>query len=615
MLSEHFLALYNEELRYLREDGQRFAQMHPQVAQHLGLHIDGILDPFVERLLEGTAFLSSRIQERLNNEHPEFALQMLGRLAPLWYTPIPSIATIAMTPDLTSPQWHSHVVLPKGSRVTLSDSSLNNRRANFSTGRSLKIQPVTIESADCSSTPPAQLPHAVASQLRDGQAHLALRLSTQGVVALSELDLAPMNLTLAGDIVHANQLMTTLLNNTLRIVVWAKTEGHPLVTVLDKQQLRQGGLHHDEALLPITLGELPGSRLLREYFAAPSRFFSLELHGLNAFLRQGERLHSFEILFVLNQRPLHLIDSVNPQDFRLFATPIINLYRRRCSPVLINNEHIEYPVTVDQLNPRLYEIHHLLSVDGLLTNGDNLSFSPLHGHGNFENDDNIAGYSLRRRREFREPRVLKTSPIPHDSLFISLSPGNTGLDIDQVKSLSIAAMVCERHLIPSQLQQPQCQLDIALPVGPIEILRSPSRPQGVPDLALAWQALQLIATNPLRYALPEVKDCSALLKDWLALFCQSADASQHKRVTSLTHANIAHNFERHTLPGPIAWTRGVEITLDLNSHHHSDKGAFLFARLIHHALAEYCELGQTLRMHLKVDGETFTQWGPISHVQ
>lgn len=614
MLSERFLSLYNEELRYLREDGQRFAQMHPQVAQHLGLHADGVLDPFVERLLEGTAFLSSRIQERLNNEHPEFALQMLGRLAPLWYTPLPSIATIAMTPDLTSPQWHAQVSLPKGSRVTLNDNSLNNRRANFVTGRDLKIQPVTIELASCSNTPPAHLPHLVAHQLRDGQSHMALRLSTQGVASLSELDLAPLNLTLAGDIVHSNQVMTTLLNNTLRIVVWAKNEDRPLIKVLDKEQLRQGGLNDDEALLPTNISELPGSRLLREYFAAPSRFFSLELHGLNDFLKQGDRVHSFEILFVLNQRPLHLIDRVNPQDFRLFATPIINLYKRRCSPVLINNEHIEYPIIVDQLNPRLYEIHHVLGVNGLLIDGGNIPFSPLYGHGRFDDDDNVGGYSIRRRREFRESANHRTSPMPHDSLFISLSPGNTGFDIDRVKSLSIEAMVCERHLIPNQLQHAQFQLDIALPIGPIEMLRSPSRPQGVPDLAQAWRALQLIANNPLRYALPEVRDCSALLKDWLSLFCQTSEISQHKRITSLSHASISHNFERYTTSGPIAWGRGVEATVDLNSHHHSDKGAFLFARIMHHALSEYCELGQTLRMHLKVDGETMARWGAISHV-
>lgn len=613
MLNESFLALYNEELRYLREDGQRFAHMHPQVAQHLGLHADGVLDPFVERLLEGTAFLSSRIQQRLNNEHPEFALQMLGRMAPLWYTPLPSIATIAMTPDLTSPQWHSHVALPKGSRVTLSDSSLNNRLANFSTGRTLNIQPLTIESAECAGTPPAYLPQSVASLLQAGQAHLRLRLTTQGVASLSDLDFSPMHLTLAGGVIHSNQLLTILLNNTVHIVLWASTDGKPLIKVLTKEHLRQGGLNEQETLLPVAISELPGSRLLREYFAAPSRFFDLELHGINDFLQQGEGVHTFEILFVLDQRPLHLIDQVTNADFRLFATPIINLFKRRCSPVLINGEHTEYPVIVDPLNPRLYEIHHIVGVNGLLTEGGSMPFSSLHGHARFDDDDKIAGYSIRRRREFTDKRHQKSSSLPHDSVFISLSPGTSGIDIDHVKSLSVEAMVCERHLIPSQLQQPEFQLEMALPVGQIEMLRHPSKPQGVPNIAQAWQVLQLIANNPLRYALPEVADCSPLLKDWLSLFCQPEEASQHKRITSLNHAAIAHNFERYTVPGPIAWGRGVEATLDFSSSHHSDKGAFLFARILHHALSEYCELGQTLRMHLQVDGETFAKWGPVSY--
>lgn len=74
---------------------------------------------------------------------------------------------------------------------------------------------------------------------------------------------------------------------------------------------------------------------MREYFAAPSRFFSLELHGVRDFLRQCERVHEFEILFALEQRPLTLIGRVNARDFHLFATPVINLYRRHCSPVLL----------------------------------------------------------------------------------------------------------------------------------------------------------------------------------------------------------------------------------------------------------------------------------------
>lgn len=612
MLNDDFLALYNEELRYLREDGQQFAAAHPHIARHLGMMSDGILDPFVERLLEGTAFLSARVQSRLNSEQPEFALQMLGRLAPFWYTPLPSIATIAMTPDLTSPQWHANVTLPRGSKVMLHDASLHNKHATFTTGRTLNIQPLVIAHAECANAPSPQLPQQAALSVQEGQAHIAIRFSTQGVASLGELDFAPLHLTLAGDAVHANQLLTTLLNDTLHIVLVAQTDDRrSVVATLAPDAVRQGGLSNDEALLPCAIGELPGGRLLREYFAAPSRFFALEVHGINDFLRQAGRAQAFELIFVLRHRPLHLSGRVSDADFRLFATPVVNLSQRRCSPVAISGEHVEYPVVVDRLNPNAWEIHHLLSVNGLLMDGGHIAFSPLSGHAGFDDAGARAGYSLRRRREFSDAHAGITAPLPLDRLFIALSPGSQPTDIDRVKALAIEAMVCDRFLIPAQLELPRFQLANALPVRHIETLRHPSPPQGVPDLAQAWKLLQLLASNPLRHALPEVKDCSALLRDWLSLFCQPQETSQHKRITSLYHATVAHNFERSRLPGPIAWIRGAEATINLRAANHSDKGAFLFARLIHHALAEYCELGQTLRMNVLLDGEPWAAWGPI----
>ena len=116
---------------------------------------------------------------------------------------------------------------------------------------------------------------------------------------------------------------------------------------------------------------------MREYFAAPSRFFSLELHGVRDFLRQCERVHEFEILFALEQRPLTLIGRVNARDFHLFATPVINLYRRHCSPVLLTGERTEHQLVVDRLNTSLYEIHSVKQVKGMLPDGNPVIFSSL----------------------------------------------------------------------------------------------------------------------------------------------------------------------------------------------------------------------------------------------
>ncbi|QXO66247.1 type VI secretion system baseplate subunit TssF [Morganella morganii] len=612
MLSDRFLTLYNEELRFLREEGLLFAKANPQVAQHLGMMPDGVLDPFVERLLEGTAFLSARVHERLNNEQPEVAIQMINRLAPYWFTPLPSIATVAVEPDLTSPQWHSDVTLPRGSKLTLHDTAPGHRNATFTTGRDLNIQPLVIAHAECATTPSAQLPQSVLQCMQDGRAHISLTMNTQGVVSLSELNFSPMTLTFAGDIVHANQLLTAIQSDTLRVILWCRQDNKaPQMHLLEPGNIRQAGLQAEDALLPAVSGELPGSRLLREYFAAPSRFFSIELHGLMPFLQAGDKCTEFNMIFVLNKTPVKLTGNVSRDDFRLFSTPVINLSRRRCSPVLVNGEHTEYPVIVDKLNPGLYEIHHLLQVDGLLADKGYVPFSPLHGYARFDEPPVSAGYSLRRVRRVTEDKYDSAPAMPKDSLFISLSAGPDNFSPDSVRSLSIEALVCDRHLDPSRLQQPVFRPDTALPVGPVEILRTPSRPQGVPCSTQAWKVLQLLSVNPLRYALPDFPDNSQLLREWLSLFCPPDDSRQQRRIDSLRHAVIAHRFECNPLPGPLAWSRGAEITIDLRGNHHSDRGAWLFARILHHALAEYCELGQTLRMQLNVDSEPLAQWEPI----
>ena len=610
MLSERFLERYNEELRFLRESGMQFAERHPQIARHLGMHADSIQDPFIERLLEGTAFLSSRVHERIDHEYPEFALQMLSRLAPLWYTPLPAIATVDLSPDLTSPQWQSSAILPRGSVLKLSDTTLNNKPAIFTTGRMINLQPVTISHAECSATLAAQLPDAVARLLQGVPACIRLTLTTHGVKALSGVCFDPLHLSFTGDAVRANQLLSTLLNHCQQVVLWAKSSVLPVVQRLSPGSLRPGGVHDNESLLPGSIGELPGSRLLREYFAAPSRFYSVEVHQLNAFLAQCGNLHEFELIFALDRMPQPLVDRISAQDFSLFATPIINLYSRRCDPLVFDPYRTEHQVMVDRLNPALYEIHHLSQVQGTLKDGSSIQFSMLPEEVCFDQNQPQAGYAV-RRKAITYGKKYKKSAFGHHELFITLSSGSSGVSLDEVKSLSVNALICDRHLFPEQLQNPVFHAELALPVKQISLLRPPSLPRSVPDISLVWQAVQMVSVNPLRYARPQLDNSAALLRNWLTLFAWPGDVSHSKRIASLIEADFSHRFEHYRGAGPIAWNLGVAARLNLRSDHHADQGAFLFGRIIHYALAEYCQLNQTLRLALDIDGEPTAQWGPL----
>ena len=64
-MDPRLLRYYNDELRHLREMGAEFAQQFPKIAARLGMEGLEVSDPYVERLLEGFAFLTGRIQLKI----------------------------------------------------------------------------------------------------------------------------------------------------------------------------------------------------------------------------------------------------------------------------------------------------------------------------------------------------------------------------------------------------------------------------------------------------------------------------------------------------------------------------------------------------------------------
>ena len=77
-MDHRLLSYYNRELQYLRELGGEFARQFPKIAGRLGLEAFECADPYVERLLEGFAFLAARVQLKIDAEFPRFTEHLLA---------------------------------------------------------------------------------------------------------------------------------------------------------------------------------------------------------------------------------------------------------------------------------------------------------------------------------------------------------------------------------------------------------------------------------------------------------------------------------------------------------------------------------------------------------
>jgi type VI secretion system protein ImpG len=99
-MDPRLLRYYNQELQHLREMGAEFAQQFPKIAARLRMDGIEVGDPYVERLLEGFAFLASRVQLKLDAEFPRFTERLLEIVYPNYLSPTPSMMVAQLQPTL-----------------------------------------------------------------------------------------------------------------------------------------------------------------------------------------------------------------------------------------------------------------------------------------------------------------------------------------------------------------------------------------------------------------------------------------------------------------------------------------------------------------------------------
>ena len=119
-MDERLLDLYNLELRHLRETAAEFARDFPKIAGRLSLDHEAkeiCPDPYVERLLEGCAFLTARVQLKLESQFPAFTQHLLEMVYPHYLAPTPSMALAQFTPDPEGGRLEKGYAIPVGTSL------------------------------------------------------------------------------------------------------------------------------------------------------------------------------------------------------------------------------------------------------------------------------------------------------------------------------------------------------------------------------------------------------------------------------------------------------------------------------------------------------------------
>ena len=135
MITRH----YQEELARLKELGSEFARMHPALAPMLG---GTSADPDVERLLEGVAFQTALLRQKLDDDFPELVHDLMRLVAPHYLRPVPATTIVAFEPkpSLVQPQ-----TIPAG--MKLASVPVEGTRCLFRTTSPVEVHPLALRDA------------------------------------------------------------------------------------------------------------------------------------------------------------------------------------------------------------------------------------------------------------------------------------------------------------------------------------------------------------------------------------------------------------------------------------------------------------------------------------
>src|SRR5512142_85898 len=146
-MDKRLLRYYDLELQHLRQMGAEFAKEFPKVAGRLGLEGFNCADPFVERLLEGVAFLTARVHLKLDAEFPRFTQSLLETVYPHFLPPIPSMAMVRFDPEENDPALATGVVVPRGTLLRGSLGKGERTACTFQTAHAVRLLPLRIVEA------------------------------------------------------------------------------------------------------------------------------------------------------------------------------------------------------------------------------------------------------------------------------------------------------------------------------------------------------------------------------------------------------------------------------------------------------------------------------------
>ena len=619
-MNKKIVAYYNKELRFLREMGQEFANQYPKIASRLKLNANETPDPYVERLLEGVAYLTARTQLKIDAEYPRFVQRILEVIYPQFLHPTPASTIIRFD---TSNHYNVNVIhkLKRGHLLESLpiEADANTVSCHFSLTQDTELTPIELETSSYTNAL-NYLPDI--KNIKTGKSLSALRLdfSIRSATKCSELTPEDLVLYLGSELPVASQLLFLLINSCTNIVCHSYEDARKWHYLIEEQPQHKG-FNKEESLVFDLDKSISSLRLMQEYIQLPEKFLFVSQAGIDKAIKKaelkgdfatsaaqtedvvvengvnkrvvGHEKRWFSVSFLFDSYFPELTQLLKERDITINTVPLVNLFKKRSVRFPITMQDTDHHVIVDRVQPLNFEVHSIERVKGFdKFNNQQVNFTPIYKAADqsiFVNkNSNNAFFSMRRDKRMPSSSAGlyggRTSYLGSEVYLSMMSEGQSVFSFN-IDHLAVEAWCTNRDLplILTRSIKSDFLVDAALPIRGAHIISEVTKPiEAVSEDNTLWSLLNQLNLSYVSLADYAIKDSTLLLKELLLAFPHENNELYKSEINSIKQLEVEPitKIVRHKGAGSLIKGMAIKITFDeslLAGVH-----PFLFASVLRH---------------------------------
>ncbi len=597
-MTKEFLDYYSSNLSFMRNLSAEFAQEFPKIASRLDLSALECQDPFIERLLEGTAFLTARIEQKLDAGYPRFLESILQSISPLSLSPIPSGAVI--TPrnfDSASTPCNINIGTEFTRNVKVSSKDVKFQSLINTQITSLEVTKVEyLTKVDQLGT----------LDLNSKKSIFSIEIASNGKKLLNDITLDYLDLyfNLSTD---DNSTICELINTYLDSL-YIENNGNFLKVSDPKLELSI--LAEKDNLLQQITPTLQGLNTIYLCNAYPDFLRLVRLGNLRqVFNRLSGR--NARLVFVLNSDTEYNFESsLDEHSILLNCVPVINLFKARSNRNFINHGY-EVNVNVDASSPLDHEIFSLNSIELFDRNNQFLfnafPFYYVRSKDSDKYNENYRNYyAINRKPRHAGLNGNKRSPYNKNEVYLTLSGEDYKEHIGDELQFS-ANCYCTNADLPLFISQSDLLKTTKLRgfsdfsfVSPLTRPRQPIINAGTKD---DFEKMSFVLQNLSTMISGSEESCLYNIKQIIKGYSLLKDGQKSLLVEALTSVKIGRRTFRFIEQGCVYYENGFTFNFMLDSKKLKGFGVFYFSRMLACLLQSFAPANVPLELSCNLENQ------------